>query len=134
MSNLYSEKSVVKRLPKALALGGAVATGLALLVGLGLETYRLPKYFRYDYMWMDCVMIPLLKVGIPAGFIGTIWWARQLNRSTRITTAIVLFLICGLMMFLPGNIHGAGALLVLTFFPVALLGVILLMMGWRKNV
>jgi hypothetical protein len=121
---------MLKKLPKLLALVGTGATAIAVVAAFLIEGYSLHAFFRYDYMWMEYVVLPLLMVGVPTGFIGNIWWARQLEPSTRITTGCSLFLICGSMMFFPHlNIHGAGGLLVLTFFPVLLLGVILLVMG-----
>jgi hypothetical protein len=125
---------MLKKLPKLLALGGAGATTIAVVVASLVDSYILHGvFFRPDFMWLDDVAVPLLKIGIPAGFIGTILWVRQLTRSARIKTAIVLLLTCGLMPFLPGNIHGGGALLLLTIFPLLLLAVILLAMGFAAR-
>src|SRR5690349_2310207 len=61
---------------------------------------------------MVYVVLPLLVVGIPTGFIGTVWWARQLKPATRIATALVLLFLCVLIFFPQPNIHGAGGLLI----------------------
>lgn len=115
-----------KTLPKRLTLGGAVATSLSLGTAIVLEQTN----FGYDDVLMGYVVIPLLFVGAPMGFVGAIWWARQLKPSTCIATALVLFFICALIFFGKPNIHGdAGGLLLLVLFPALLLGAILLEKG-----
>ncbi len=120
---------MLKHVPKILALLGAGATITALLAAVFIEQYSLHVFFRYDYEWMQYVVLPMLVAGIPIGFFGTIWWARRWNSGARIGTAVALFLACGAMMMVPGNVHGAGGLLILTFIPVLLLGVVLLIFG-----
>jgi hypothetical protein len=118
-----------KRLPKILALSGGIATGVSVLAAFLIEAYSLHTFFRYDYVWMEYVVLPLLVVGIPVGFIGTVWWARQLKPATNTATALVLFFICLLIFWGRPNIHGAGGLLLLVLFPALLLGAILLEKG-----
>lgn len=120
-----------KTLPKRLGLGGAVATTLSLGTALALdEANSLHVFFRYDYVLMGYVVIPLFLIGAPTGFVGTIWWARQLKPSTCIATAWVLFFICALIFLGKPNIHGdAGGLLLLVLLPALLLGAILLEKG-----
>jgi hypothetical protein len=120
---------MLKHLPKILALLGAGATITALLAAVFIEQYSLHAFFRYDYEWMQHVVLPMLIAGVPTGFFGTIWWARRWNPGTRIGTAVALFLACGAMMMVPGNVHGAGGLLILTFIPMLLLGIVLLIFG-----
>jgi hypothetical protein len=120
---------VRKRLPKILALVGAGATSLSILAAFLVEAYSLHTFFRYDYVLMAYVVLPLLVLGIPMAFIGTVWWARQLEPATRIAIALVLFFLCVLIFFSQPNIHGAGGLLLLFLFPAVLLGAILLGMG-----
>lgn len=120
---------MLKTLPKILALLGAGATTIALLAAVFLEHYSLHVFFRYDYLWMEHVVLPMLIAGVPTGFFGTIWWAWRWNPGTRTGTAVALFLACGVMMMFPGNVRGAGGLLILTFVPVLMLGIVLLTFG-----
>jgi len=98
-----------------------------------IDSYSLHTFFRYDYVLMQCVVLPLLLVGMPMAFVGTVWWARQLKPATRIATALVLLLICVLIFFSQPNIHGAGGLLLLFLFPALLLGLTLLVMGFAPT-
>jgi len=117
---------VRRRLPKLLALGGAVATSLSVLATFVVDAYS----FRYDYVLMEYVVLPLLLVGATMAFVGTVWWAGQLTPATRIASALVLLFICALIFFSRPYIHGAGGLLLLFLFPALLLGFFLLVMSF----
>src|ERR1700677_1907428 len=102
-----------KTLPKRLALAGTAAAAMSVAAAFVVETYSNRAFFRYDYVVVEYIVIPLLMVSVPAAFIGTVWWARQLQAAKSVRIALFLFSMCVLAYLGHPNIRGAGGLLLL---------------------